>query len=72
MQNSVLLSAECCMLGYSLVGTRQKRYIYGLLGHSADICSGEPLVVNTTRRITVDALVYGAVRLRINHSNRSQ
>ena len=58
MQNSVLLSAECCMLGYSLVGTSHKRYIYGLPGHSADICSGEPLVVNTTQRLAVDALVY--------------
>ena len=61
------------MLGYSLVGTSQKRYIYGSLGHSADICLGEPLVVSTTQRLAIDALVYGAVWLRImkfNYNNR--
>ena len=34
--------------------------IYGIPSHSADICSGEPLVGNTTQRmaqLTIDAVV---------------
>ena len=80
MQYHPKSSAECYVFSYSWwapakASVLMAEGIYGIPSHSADICSGEPLVANTTRRmaqLTVDTLVYGAVRLRINHSNRSQ
>ena len=57
--------AECCMFGYSWWAPAEASVltaegIYGIPSHSADICSGEPLVGNTTQRmaqLTIDAVV---------------